>query len=89
MELIVGMILFTIVTAAVSAVMMPMLRTYARANELAEMNTLIYWYKTSTVGSVNPTAATQSVPLTERHGRSYPTATAELITTKSHRLYYP
>jgi prepilin-type N-terminal cleavage/methylation domain-containing protein len=40
-ELIAGMMLFAIITAAVSAVLAPMLRTYARANDLAELNTLL------------------------------------------------
>lgn len=40
-ELIVGMMMFAILTAAVSAVLVPMLRVYARANEFAECNTLL------------------------------------------------
>ena len=40
-ELIVGMVLFTIITTSITAVMVPMLRNYAKANELAECNTLL------------------------------------------------
>lgn len=40
-ELIVGMVLFVIVVTAVSTILVPMLKVYARANELAEYNTLL------------------------------------------------
>jgi len=40
-ELMVSMLLFTIIAAAVSAILMPMLNSFARANELAECNTLL------------------------------------------------
>ena len=40
-ELIVGMVLFAIVAAAASAMLVPMLRIYTKANNLAECNTLL------------------------------------------------
>jgi prepilin-type N-terminal cleavage/methylation domain-containing protein len=41
MELIVGVVIFAIITTAVSAVLAPMLRAYSHANELAELNALL------------------------------------------------
>jgi len=40
-ELIMSILIFTIITGTVSAVLGPLLRTYMRANELAELNTLL------------------------------------------------
>lgn len=41
MELIVGMMLFAIVAGTVSAILVPMLKAYTKANEIAEYNTLL------------------------------------------------
>ena len=40
-EMIVSMVLFVIVAATVSAILVPMLKVYAKANEFAECNTLL------------------------------------------------
>ncbi len=40
-ELVIGMIVFAIITLAVVTVMMPMLRVYAESNDLAEINALV------------------------------------------------
>ena len=40
-ELVIAMILFVMLTIAVSAVFAPMMRAYAKANEIAECNTLL------------------------------------------------
>ncbi len=40
-ELVIGMIVFAIITLAVVTVMMPLLRVYAESNDLAEINALV------------------------------------------------
>lgn len=40
-EIIVGMLLFSVIAMSISSILVPVLRTYANANELAEMNTLL------------------------------------------------
>jgi len=52
-ELIVGMLLFAIIAASVSAILVPMLRIQSHANELAEQNALLDTVANQIIGNLS------------------------------------
>ncbi|MCL2052055.1 MAG: type II secretion system GspH family protein [Lachnospiraceae bacterium] len=67
-ELIVGMFIFSIVTAATLSILMPMIRTMKRANEIAEYNTLFDNIANLIVSDLKKAVNPWPLPLEDEYG---------------------